>query len=530
MILRKPYAFLIKNFRLIHVILTLLLGFIMYQTNIIHGFFKEYLQMSRNLQIAVEPSVSSIPWYIYLAIIFAIAILTMIFTLMNRKKKPTKYYLYAIIFYSLIILAFLFSATQISSLMTGNASLSLVSAARDIMQLFYWGQYIFLFISALRAIGFNLKSFNFDSDLRELNILEEDNEEFEFEVELDSDDIKTRIRRNSRMIKYFILENKIVLVPAIVLFAMVLIVSAFLNVEVYNKIYNEEEKFILQNLTMQVLNSYETTKDYSGNDISFGKYIYYVAEVEVNNETSENKIINLDNIRLKIGEYNYYDILVKESAKFLDFGEGYSKQPIKAGDTNKFIFVFKIDKQFKKETKILEGLKGYDEEGFVYTKVKLNPKNVDKTEIKKTAMLKETLDIEDNIVGKVSLKIDEYAIAPVMEYKYQEVINGKKYTFSEIIQPSKDDLYSKQVLKIKTNIAFKEVYNDKTVNKFISKFGNIRYKKDGKEYNNPFKIKDITPSLDKEYTYLEISSEVSNADEIYLDIIIRTNKYIYKLK
>ena len=40
MILRKPYALLMKNFKLIHALLTALLGFVMYQTNDIYTFLK----------------------------------------------------------------------------------------------------------------------------------------------------------------------------------------------------------------------------------------------------------------------------------------------------------------------------------------------------------------------------------------------------------------------------------------------------------------------------------------------------------
>ena len=43
MILKKPYAFLIKNFRKIHFILAILSVFIIIKTNTVVGFFKEYV-------------------------------------------------------------------------------------------------------------------------------------------------------------------------------------------------------------------------------------------------------------------------------------------------------------------------------------------------------------------------------------------------------------------------------------------------------------------------------------------------------
>ena len=44
MVLRKPYAFLIKKFRLIHLVLSFLIGFILYRSVLIVKFFIEYIK------------------------------------------------------------------------------------------------------------------------------------------------------------------------------------------------------------------------------------------------------------------------------------------------------------------------------------------------------------------------------------------------------------------------------------------------------------------------------------------------------
>ena len=43
MIFRKPYAFLIKNFRKIHIFLLFLCGFILYKTMQLSSFVKEFI-------------------------------------------------------------------------------------------------------------------------------------------------------------------------------------------------------------------------------------------------------------------------------------------------------------------------------------------------------------------------------------------------------------------------------------------------------------------------------------------------------
>ena len=44
MILRKPYAFLIKYFKLIHICLFILFGYLLFKLRDIYIFFKEYVK------------------------------------------------------------------------------------------------------------------------------------------------------------------------------------------------------------------------------------------------------------------------------------------------------------------------------------------------------------------------------------------------------------------------------------------------------------------------------------------------------
>ena len=51
MILRRPYAFLIKHFRLIHLILFALLAIITYNASTVLNFFKDYITANGNMEI-----------------------------------------------------------------------------------------------------------------------------------------------------------------------------------------------------------------------------------------------------------------------------------------------------------------------------------------------------------------------------------------------------------------------------------------------------------------------------------------------
>ena len=73
MILRKPYAFLIKYFQKINILLLLLVGYVFYKDLQIYKFVKEYLATS-----VYNPTIDSISNYanftIYLAFILVIII------------------------------------------------------------------------------------------------------------------------------------------------------------------------------------------------------------------------------------------------------------------------------------------------------------------------------------------------------------------------------------------------------------------------------------------------------------------------
>ena len=252
MILRKPYAFLIKKFRLIHLILTFLLAIIAYKTNELYSFFVEYIKQSSYLKIYVEPSMTSVAWYLYLLVLLVIGMLVAIFVLMNRKKKPIKYYLISIIFYSLLIIVYLLSSSQMFTLLQQQGNLKIVTLVRDLLMVFYYLQFVFIIISLLRTIGFNVKKFDFKNDLKEMNILEEDSEEFEFGIELDSNDFRTKLRRAIRIVKYVVNENKLLLMILGGALTIYLVVTLVLNIFVYNRMYREKENIKLDNFNKSI--------------------------------------------------------------------------------------------------------------------------------------------------------------------------------------------------------------------------------------------------------------------------------------
>ena len=124
MILKKPYAFLIKYFRIIHIILALPIIYLILRTgNIVH-FFSDYIDTN------YYTNVSNIAGTY---IISGIAI----YFLMRKKEKSTIFYFLLILFY--LILFVVLGITH--SILTGMEITSLEAttalAFRDLSYLFY---------------------------------------------------------------------------------------------------------------------------------------------------------------------------------------------------------------------------------------------------------------------------------------------------------------------------------------------------------------------------------------------------------
>ena len=67
MIIRKPYAFLIKHFKKIHVFLLILGIFVTYKLIKISGFVNEFMRLG-TYDLFSDPITNHITWYLTLAI------------------------------------------------------------------------------------------------------------------------------------------------------------------------------------------------------------------------------------------------------------------------------------------------------------------------------------------------------------------------------------------------------------------------------------------------------------------------------
>ena len=205
MILKKPYAFLIKNFKIIHIIIFLLALYVNNYYIKISSFFRNY---SSNNFYDYNIAKDYLPIFSFIAIILLISFISIMLYLMNKKKKPIKLYIFSIIYYVTLLISMLFIYNVINTLYEATLTQKLSRFYRDIFFILNLPHYYFLVMYLIRWIGFDIKKFNFSKDLQELEINAEDNEEFEFVLGTEGYLVKRKIHRLYREIIYYYKENK----------------------------------------------------------------------------------------------------------------------------------------------------------------------------------------------------------------------------------------------------------------------------------------------------------------------------------
>ena len=107
MILKKPYAFIIKHFRAVHLFLLIPMFYLIIKTKNIVSFFAEYIANDYTFKfnnVLSSLSGNYINLFMYLAVILILVVFMFLFIILQKKEKPTRYYSVSIIYYIVIFI------------------------------------------------------------------------------------------------------------------------------------------------------------------------------------------------------------------------------------------------------------------------------------------------------------------------------------------------------------------------------------------------------------------------------------------
>ncbi len=535
MILKKPYAFLIKHFRIIHLLLLIPIWYLISKTFPIVKFFRDFVANNYSTNI-VNISGTYINFFMYIAVIIILISIIAIYYLMRQKEKSTKLYFFALIYYIIIFILIGVTHSILGGMERDVISAQTARAYRDVAAVIVLPQYFFLLYFLIRGIGFDIKKFDFANDLKDLEITDIDNEEFEFNIDVKAYKWGRNLRRFIREFVYYYKENTFVFSCIIVIGIIFLGTLVYLNFGVYNKTYHRKDKMVHNYFNIKIENSYLTNLSHSGRVIKEGKY-YLVLQLKIDNKTQNGYTLDYNNFRLIINNKNIYPTLDR-GEYFVDLGKPYNKEKIKKESSNTYILAYELsEKEISNNytIKILEDISyGIGSISSNYKIIKLNPtKTIDKVDVINTYNLNKTVIMKDSNLGYTTFQVNKYNITNNYIYDYEQCNNGKCQTLKDIVGVNVAGTIEKTtllVLDINYNLDKTTNYgnNVKADNLFFNNFISVEYTKNSVTKEST--VKNRTTDKMENRLIFETTDEIKDADNINLLLTVRNKRYKIVLK
>lgn len=513
MLLKKPYAMLIKYFKLLHVILAFLSVYSIYKINSLLMFFNDYLStqesiVGQNLRGELfEGLMFLIP-----IIIFMISIL--LFLLMKRKEKPCIFYLCNTFVYLFVFLITFYAYSFLGEMNVKIADLMNIRVLRDILIIVLVLQSLSMLMTFMRAIGFDIKQFEFLKDLQQLEISEEDQEEFELDFGFDSNERKRKRNRKLRLLKYTYRENRSFVNFIIIIILAIGAYFVYSNINIYN-ITNKEGKILSTEFyDMEVVDSKLINTGYNGFKITDNYLV--VVNLKIKSKGLKTNLMS-NNFKLMIGNEKYVPTN-KYSSQLIDLGIVYNNNKI-SEEYNNYLLVYEIPKEYIKKS-----MKLVYYELAKNVKIKLNLKEAEES------LNEYRLGDEVVIDNKEHIILSDYEINDTFTINYDYCIKDNCYSSIQYLLPTLNTNYDKTLLKIVGELKNTGSSSYTSVNDLLLKYATIEYTLNGVTKNYKFQqVSNLKKSENNVY-YYEINAEIKNADSIRININTRNCKDYYILK
>lgn len=520
MIFRKPYAFLIKNFRKIHVVLLMLCGFILYKTMQLSGFIKEFITYV-SYDPYLEPITNYTSFLFYLFAILVVIVSATLLFLLRKKKKPWILYLVPTITYVLLIFIFMVVQNYFATYEGGSVTAT-ARAFRDFLNIAMIPQYVTLFIFIIRIIGLDLKRFSFGNDEEFTELNQDDREEVEVSFEFDKNIFKRQFHKLIRVVGYFYEEHKF-LMNAI--FGMVTIFLIGYSAYYYmsHKTVKETQMLNANGYSIVVNESYYTSRDKVGNILEENSS-FVILNLTVKNNGSQRKM-NMSNFHLVNGATDITYSGSTYSKYFNDIGKEYDIREFTTGEERTFALIFKVDQKLKKNNFVLYYQQYKSYKNIYLRKMKLNLKDVSLITKNPSKNIGEELKITYPNGSKKNMTFESATLTDKISYNKESCDEDDNCRISSF-DLSLSENY--KILEIKFSSSS---FEGEELIDFSTNYGKIRYI-DNENITRELKIEDAlenTSYLGK-YLYLKIPTELENVKSIEILYTVRNQQYSYKIR
>ena len=507
--------------------------YVVYKYNFILSFFNTVLSTYTGI-ITTNPSGTLYNIYIYLAIVLMIILMIVLIGLLYMKKKPIKLYIVNIVAYIIVTILIAYSYNVVGQMELKIVDPKIIRNTRDFMFIGFLIQVIQIVLFTIRTIGFDVKKFDFKNDLKEFDIVEEDNEEFEFDIKIDVNKAHRGLNKGKRYLGYYYKENRYVFFVVSSICVVILSLIIYLSMGVYNKKYTQTEHFRTSEFMLAINNTYVTSKDYRGNVILENKALV-VLEMDIKSNSLNGTKLNLSRTELVVNDNKYYHNNLYRD-KLIDIGNVYQDEII-TNTFSKYLLVYEIPKEFvgkKMEFRYIDKSNDVTKLSAKTITIKLNARDLDKNKKTIEYDIKEEIDFKNSILGDTKIMLNNLEIDKSFVQQYYFCASDC-YDSIERIKPSIVNNYDKVLLKLIGKISWDdEIATPKTTNvfKLLSLFGSFEYTINGETKKDPTILKQVVPNKEHaaDVYYLEVIDEMLNAEKIDLILKVRDYTYIYHLK
>jgi len=537
MIVRKPYAFIIKHIKLLHLILLFPCIYLIFKTSNIVEFFSDYVSngylILDNLMF-YNITRNYINIYMFMGIIFIILMLIIFMYILKRKNKSIGFYKINIIYYLILFVLLISSLSIFGKIETDTLESGIANILKDVISIVYYSEYIFVFLIFFRGVGFNIKKFNFKNDIFDLKIEAEDYEEYEILKGKDNYEKKRTFKRLVRESKYYFKENKFMFI--IIFIILIISGSSFLffKKEVIEREYRENEIVSFGYLNINVKESFVSNLTYNGTEINKDKS-FVIVTLEINNRYRESKDFNYTDLQLVINN-KYFMPDISLGNYFRDIGNPYNGSKIVGNSNNKYILVYEIDKYLVSAKYKLSVYSKYDSEqkNIISKNVVIKPKLLNNNIIENKINMGTNFDLKNTNLKKTTGTLLNYSFTNRYEYTYKKCLrNNECYDYKDAVSLNYHTNGSKNVLLVFDYILNLDndssyMYSNKTYKNFFEDFMKIKYMLNDKEFIIDTRVRNNLNYNEK--LIIEVPKEVSESEVVEAIITVRNVSYNIKLK
>ena len=539
MILRKPYAAFIKYFKIMHIVISLFATLLLYRSYVLFDFFRTYSIDYRAAlgDFTVDKYLNGLS-FVFIVVVIIINVLLL--SVMLYKKKPKLLYVFNLILFIYLFVVYMLCSSALGDVSSVILDIKYSKALRDLSLIGVIAQAISLLLISIRALGFDIKRFDFGTDLQKLDISDKDSEEIEVALNYDKDETIRNVKYRFRNIKYAYLEHKFIVNSVVIAIIVAISVFSFFKISSYTERYKEGETFSVGNYTMNVLDSFVLNSDSNGRElvITDGEDAGAIVAIRFQVKSYSNKVtFNTGLTNLRISGLSYAQD-VDIAKQLSDIAEGYAGQEL-SDEFETYLIAFEVsDYQSRKAMtlKINDSTSFVDGEiGAKNVLVKLNPTDLRKENSNVfNKKIGETISFDDSILGSSSLTINSIDINNKFKLDYEYCYGeGKCFTSFEYVTPTASGNYFKTLMRVNGNMSVDRNVNTSVydLRSFLNLFGTITYKINDDYISKQIDSENVKPNVSKtDDIFIEIPYEVKDASEIYLSFKIRNQNYKYALK